>query len=83
VAAPIPRDVEGEIAVLIARAPVMPPPNNLFSEDRDYLARLHRALALLYAAELRSEQLPAPIKNLMENLSAELYRRRLNPEVAE
>ena len=83
VATPIPRDVEGEIAVLIARAPVMPPPNSLFSEDRDYLVRLNRALASLYAAELRSEQLPAPIKSLMENLSAELYRRRLNPEVAE
>lgn len=78
---PIPRDVEGEIAVLIARAPVMPPPNSLLTEDRDYLVRLNRSLALLYAVELRSDQLPPPIRNLMESLSAELYRRRVAAEV--
>lgn len=77
VVTPIPRDVEHEIAVLVARAPVMPPPNNLFSEERSYLVQLNRALALLYAAELHSQQLPPPIKNLMETLSAELYRRRI------
>ncbi|WP_316358961.1 hypothetical protein [Devosia sp.] len=80
VATPIPRDVESEIAVLIARAPVMPPPNHLLTEDRDYLVRLNRALALQYADELRSGQLPGPIKNLMESLSAELYRRRVSPQ---
>lgn len=79
----IPRDVETEVAVLVARAPVMPPPNSLFAEDRDYLVRLSRALASLYAAELKAERLPPAIKNLMENLSAELYRRRINAEVAE
>lgn len=78
VATPIPRDVESEIAVLIARAPVMPPPNHLLTEDRDYLVRLNRALALQYADELRSQQLPPPIKHLMESLSAELYRRRVD-----
>lgn len=78
VMAPIPRDVEHEITVLVARAPVMPPPNSLLNEERDYLVRLNRALALLYAAELRSEQLPPPIKNLMETLSSELYRRRIS-----
>lgn len=68
--------------MLIARALVMPRPNSC-SEDRDYFMRLNRALASTYTAELRSELLPAPIKNLMQNLSHELYRRRLNPEVAE
>ena len=83
VATDIPRDVETEVAVLVARALVMPPPNSLFSEDRDYLVKLNRALAALYAADLRGERLPPPIKNLMENLSAELYRRRINTEIAE
>lgn len=83
VATPIPRDVENEIAVLVARAPVMPPPNSLLSEDREYLVTLNRALATLYAAELRNDRLPQPIKNLMENLSAELYRRRVQAEPAE
>ena len=77
VVTPIPRDVEGEIAVLAARAPVMPPPNSLLTEDRDYLVRLNRALAQLYAAELRNGLLPRRIKNLMEALSAELCRRRV------
>lgn len=61
----------------------MPPPNHLLTEDRDYLVRLNRALALQYADELRSDQLSPPIKNLMESLSAELFRRRLNAAVGQ
>jgi len=74
---PPPRDVDGEIDMIIARALVMPPPNSLMNESAGYLRQLQRRLTLLYEPELKAETLPPQVKSLMANLSAELYARRL------
>ena len=74
---PPPRDVDGEIDMIIARILVMPPPNSLLTESAAYLRQMQRSLALVYQIELKSETLPLPVKALMANLSAELYARRL------
>lgn len=74
---PPPRDVDGEIDMIIARILVMPPPNSLLSESPSYLRKMQRSLTLLYARELKEETLPLQVKNLMVNLSAELYARRV------
>ena len=71
------RDVDGEIDMIIARILVMPPPNSLMGESSTYLRQMQRSVAHLYERELKAETLPRPVKNLMENLSAELYARRL------
>jgi len=76
----IPRDTETEIAVIAARVLVMPPPNHLYVESAGFLRSLMRTLRLQYEAELRADTLPRPVADLMENLSAELYRRRLAGE---
>lgn len=74
---PPPRDVDGEIDMIIARILVMPPPNSLMGESTSYLRQMQRSLTHLYERELKAESLPRSVRNLMENLSAELYARRL------
>ena len=74
---PPPRDVEGEIDMIIARILVMPLPNSLLTESATYLRQMQKSLTLLYRSELQTDTLPLPIKSLMANLSAELYARRL------
>ena len=74
---PPPRDVDGEIDMIVARILVMPPPNSLMTESTAYLRQMQRSLTLLYQGELRAETLPPQVKGLMANLSAELYARRL------
>ena len=74
---PPPRDVDGEIDMIIARILVMPPPNSLLTEGAAYLRQMQRSLAQVYQIELKSETLPPQVKALMANLSAELYARRL------
>ena len=77
VATPIPRDVETEIDVLVARVLVVPPPNYLFSEDSEFLRKLINALRLQFEAQMRSGETPTVVEDLLANLSAELYRRRV------
>ncbi|MGB3338351.1 MAG: hypothetical protein WBA73_14345 [Devosia sp.] len=77
IANPLPRNVELEIDMIIARILVMPPPNSLMGESAPYLRQMQRSLTLLYERELKAETLPPQVKNLMANLSAELYARRL------
>lgn len=74
---PPPRDVDGEIDMIIARILVMPPPNSLMTESTAYLRQMQRSLTLLYQSELKAETLPPQVKTLMANLSAELHGRRL------
>lgn len=74
---PPPRDIEGEIDMIIARILVMPPPNSLMSKSATYLRQMQRSLAHLYERELKADTLPRPVKNLMDVLSAELFARRL------
>ncbi|GEM_PF-1106722 len=77
VASPIPRDVKTEIAIIAARVLVLPVPNSIYGEDAPFLRSLLQTLRLQYDEEMQRNQLPAPVKNLMSQLSEELYRRRL------
>ena len=77
VVTPPPRDVDGEIDMIIARILVMPPPNSLMTESATYLRQMQRSLTSLYRNELKADALPPQVKTLMANLSAELYARRL------
>lgn len=81
VASPVPRDVKSEIAVIAARVLIMPPPNSLLTEESDFLQGLMDTLRLQYEAEMRAETTPRQVRELMANLSAELYRRRLRGDV--
>ena len=76
VATPIPRDVETEIDVLVARVLVVPPTNYLFSEDSEFLRKLINALRLQFEGQMRVGETPRVVEDLLANLSAELYRRR-------
>jgi hypothetical protein len=78
VATPIPRDVETEIDLLVARVLVVPPPNYLFSEDSEFLRKLINALRLQFEPQMRAGGTPKVVEDLLANLSAELYRRRLD-----
>lgn len=69
-----PRDVDMEVAMIVARATVRPIPNSLFSEDAEFLRKVSWHLHEVYRAEIAAE-VPM-LKNLSEQLSAELFRRR-------
>jgi len=72
-----PRDIDAELDVILARILVMPPPNSLLTESTEYLRRLNGMLARQYAAEMKAEAMPTPVRNLLARLSSELYRRRV------
>ena len=76
VATPIPRDVETEIDVLVARVLVVPQQNYLFSEDSEFLRMLINALRLQFEGQMPVGETPRVVEDLLANLSAELYRRR-------
>lgn len=69
-----PRNVDMEVAMIVARALIMPAPNNLFAEDAAFLRKVTWHLHQVYRAELAAGE-PRQ-KNLSEQLSAELFRRR-------
>lgn len=83
IANPLPRNVELEIDMIVARVLVMPPPNSVFMEDMAFLQRLNRSLFALFERDIKSDQAPEPVRNLLATLSAELYRRRLTGESEE
>lgn len=70
----IPRNVDLEAAMIVARALVQPPPNSLFAEDAEYLRKVHWHLRQVYGQEIAAG-MPA-LANLNEQLTAELARRR-------
>jgi hypothetical protein len=76
VATEVPRDIEGEVLLIAARVMVRPPPNSLYAEDSAFLTSLMNAVRLQYEDELKQDALPRPVKDLMSNLSQELFRRR-------
>jgi hypothetical protein len=76
IAEPLPRNVELEVDMIIARVLVMPPPNSVFQEDMAFLQRLNRSLFSLYEQEIKAERAPELVRDLLANLSTELYRRR-------
>ena len=76
VATPIPRNVDLEIDILLARVLVVPPPNHLYSEGSDFLRKLMHSLRRQYETEMRAETTPRQVADMMANLSAELFRRR-------
>nr|WP_295889282.1 hypothetical protein [uncultured Devosia sp.] len=83
VVTPPPRDVDGEIDMIVARILVMPPPNSLMTESTAYLRQMQRSLTLLYQSELKAETLPPQVKTLVANISKELHARRLGSGVAD
>lgn len=70
----IPRDVDMEVAMIVARALVMPLPNSLYAEDAEFLQKVNWHLHEVYRAEIAAG-VPS-LKNMSEQLSAELFRRR-------
>lgn len=70
----IPRDVDMEVAMIVARALVMPIPNSLFSEDAKFLQKITWHLHEVFRAEIAAGH--PKLANLSEQLSAELFRRR-------
>ena len=76
VATEVPRDIEAEVLLIAARVLVRPPPNSLYDEDSAFLKRLMDTVRLQYAEELKNGALPLQVKDLMTNLSQELFRRR-------
>ena len=76
VATEVPRDIEGEVMLIAARVMVRPPPNSLYAEDTAFLTKLMDTVRLQYADDLKDEALPRRVKDLMSNLSQELFRRR-------
>lgn len=77
----IPRDVEFEAAMIAARALVQPPPNSLFAEDAEFLRKVLWHVHNVYSAEIAAG-LPG-VKNLYDQISQELYRRRISGETSE
>ncbi|WP_297104217.1 hypothetical protein [uncultured Devosia sp.] len=75
----IPRDVDLETSMIVARLLVRPVPNSLFDEDADYLRKVMWALNNVYRTEI-IEGVPA-IRNLYDQLSAEFARRRETGEI--
>jgi hypothetical protein len=73
---PVPRDVEGEIAGIVAHLLTRPPPSDLLREDSAYLTSLMNSMRLRWSEELRTETLPPQVAELIAKLSAELFRRR-------
>lgn len=77
----LPRDESLEAAMIVARALVRPPPNSLFNEDAEYLQKVAWHLRQVHGAEIRAG---VPIvKNLDEQLAAEIARRREMGEFVE
>lgn len=69
-----PRDVDMEVAMIVARALVRPVPNSLFSEDAQFLQKVTWHLHQVYKAEIAAGE--PTLENLSDQLSAELFRRR-------
>ena len=70
--------METAIDVLVARVLVVPPPNYLFSEETEFLRKLINALRLQFEGQMREGETPRVVEDLLANLSAELYRRRVS-----
>ncbi|WIY54174.1 hypothetical protein O9Z70_06535 [Devosia sp. YIM 151766] len=80
VASPVPRDIETEVLIIAAKVLVAPVPNSIYGEDAVFLRALMKTLAMQFDEEMRQGSVPGPAKNLMSQLSEELYRRRLEGE---
>ena len=80
VATEVPRDIEGEVMLIAARVMVRPPPNSLYAEDSAFLTSLMNTVRLQYQDELKHNALPRPVKDMMSNLSEELFRRRIRAD---
>ncbi|ODT64752.1 MAG: hypothetical protein ABS75_34165 [Pelagibacterium sp. SCN 63-23] len=75
----IPRDVDLEACMIVARLLVRPVPNSLFTEDVEFLKKVMWTLNNVYRTEI-VESVPA-VRNFYEQLSAEFARRRRTGEI--
>lgn len=73
----VPRNIELEIAMIVARAPVRPIPNSLLGEESEFLRKVLWHLDDVYQATTKPEAAPAQVNDVVSRLSEELYRRRL------
>lgn len=79
----IPRNVDFEVAMIVARLLVRPVPNSVFGEEPEFLRKVLWNIQNVYADEIKRGMLPPPVKNLMEQVSAEISRRRATGEIPE
>lgn len=79
----VPRDVDLEVAVIAARVPVRPIPNSLLSEDAKFLQSVMWHLNTVHGADLAQGKAPVAVKEAVERLSEELFRRRQAGEYKE
>lgn len=79
----LPRDTELEAEMIVARVLVRPMPNSLLGEDVAFLQKVLWHVHNVYRAEIKDDQAPAAVKEMVTRLSEELYRRRTIGEVAE
>lgn len=72
----LPRNVELEAAMIAARVLVRPPPNSLFDEDSEFLHKVLWQLKNAHGHELQAGTATPQVSNFMEQLTAEMDRRR-------
>lgn len=72
----VPRDVDLEAAMIVARVLVRPPPNSLFDEDNDFLTKVRWQMRNAYGSALDAKTALLQVTNLMEQIDDELDRRR-------
>ncbi|KRA44716.1 hypothetical protein [Devosia sp. Root635] len=73
----LPRNLELEVAMIVARTPVRPLPNSLLGEDTEFLRKVQWWLNEVYKTASKPDEAPRPATDLMARLSEELHRRRL------
>lgn len=77
----IPRNVDLEASMVVARVLVSPIPNSLLAEDTGFLHKVMQHLTDLYRTEIARSDLPGQVEVLMARLSEELLaRRKATPE---
>ena len=78
----IPRNVDLEAAMIVARVLVRPMPHNLLGEETAFLQKVMTNLTQVYGLELRQGNPPGQVEAMTSRLSEELYRRRLDGETS-
>ncbi len=75
----IPRNLDLEAAMIVARASVSPVPNSVFAEDPEFLRTILWHLHSVYKDEIAGRV--QPVRNLYDQISNELFRRRETGEI--
>jgi hypothetical protein len=73
----LPRNVDLEVAMIVARALVSPMPNSLLCEENEYLQKIQWWLNEVYRTASKPDEAPPQARELTARISEELHRRRL------